>query len=144
MKRLRFGLSCGLLLAASIACGQEVELGHPAPRAPELAPHPADIDPSTVAPEVYMYLQDLRRRDDPAQSVRRKAEARAEQRASRLQAMKWYGFSNARPQTSTVPMMSGVYSPAWSGNGFDRYDWSTIAGPIATMRIQHQHYDIRR
>src|SRR5215211_1911033 len=56
-----------------------------------------------VTPEVWLYTQEWRRHDDPAQAVRRKAEARAAGRIQRLEAMRWFGFSNARPQASVTP-----------------------------------------
>jgi hypothetical protein len=97
------------------------------------APLPA-LSPESMTPEMYLYLQDQRRHDDPAQAVRRKAEMRAAQRMDRIAAMKWFGMSNARPQAATVPMM-GVYSPAWIGNGYDRYDWVGGNGSTATVVI---------
>jgi len=76
----------------------------------------------TVTPDLWLYSQEWRRHDDPAQAVRRKAEARTAERIQRLAAMKWYGFSNARPQAAVTPFMS-IYSPTWVGNGPERYDW---------------------
>jgi hypothetical protein len=93
-------------------------------RAP-LAGDPASPSISTlpvVTPEVWVYSDQWRRHDDPAQAVRRKAEARSAQRADRLAAMKWYGFSNARPQAAALPFTSR-YAPVWIGNGYHRHDW---------------------
>lgn len=87
------------------------------------------LQPPATTPEMWYYSQELRRHDDPQQAVRRRAEFAAQQRAMRLAAMKWYGFSNARPTVSQIPTM-GVYSPSWVGNGYDRYDW--VAGRAAT------------
>jgi hypothetical protein len=49
-------------------------------------------------------------------------------------------MSNSRPVASTTPFM-GVYSPAWVGNGGDRYDWVGLGwgrtgytGPALTWR----------
>jgi hypothetical protein len=97
--------------------------------------------PQTITPEMWFYSQELNRHDDPAQAVRRKAEIRAAQRMQRIAAMKWFGFSNARPQASTTPMM-GVYSPAWIGNGYDRYDWAGASWPSTAVIIEN--YEIRR
>jgi hypothetical protein len=94
-----------------------------------------------VTPEVWLYSQEWRRHDDPAQAVRRKAEIRAAGRLARLEAMRWYGFSNARPPASVTPFM-GVYSPAWSGNGSDRYDWIGGWWPATTVRVEN--YEVRR
>jgi len=95
-----------------------------------------------VTPEVWLYTQEWRRHDDPAQAVRRKAEARTASRMQRLESIKWFGFSNARPQASVTPFM-GVWSPAWSGNGYDRYDWVGAGwSPATTVRVEN--YEIRR
>jgi hypothetical protein len=89
----------------------------------------------TITPELWLYSQEWRRHDDPAQAVRRKAEARTAQRMERLEAMRWYGFSNIRPQASVTPFMS-TYSPAWIGNGYDRYDWVNGRYAPTVVRIE--------
>ena len=101
-----------------------------------------ELTPSQMTPEMYLHLQEQRRHDDPKQAVRRKAEARSASRDARISAMKWYGMSNARPQANPVPFM-GTYSPAWIGNGGDRYDWYGIRWPSVTLRID-QNYELRR
>jgi hypothetical protein len=86
--------------------------------------------------EMWMYLHEEQRHDDPAQSVRRKAEYKADQRLSRISAAKWYGYSNSRPEASSIPFM-GDYSPGWTGNGYSRYQWiggSTRYIPYAIIR----------
>jgi hypothetical protein len=83
---------------------------------------PPSLSAPPVTPELWIYAQELQRHDDPAQAVRRKAEIKADQRMSRLAALKWYGMSNSRPDASVTPTM-GIYSPAWIGNGWNRYDW---------------------
>lgn len=138
MHRLHFGLSLGIALAASTAFGQEAELGQPAPVEAQAVDQNGELAPSMVSPEIYLYREEWRRHDDPAQAVRRKAEARSSQRMSRIAAMKWFGFSNARPQASTVPMM-GTYSPAWIGNGYDRYDWAAVGIPSVTLRVERDN-----
>ena len=97
--------------------------------------------PAQVTPEMWIYSQEMRRYEDPQQAVRRKAELRASQRAARLAAMKWFGFSNARPQANPVPFMS-AYSPAWVGNGPDRYDW--VGGTVQPRPIMLQNFEINR
>lgn len=92
--------------------------------------------PAQVTPEMWIYSQEMRRYDDPQQMIRRRAELKASQRDARLAAMKWFGFSNARPQANPVPFMS-VYSPTWVGNSFDRYDWAGGSGPPTTVLLQN-------
>jgi len=94
-----------------------------------------------VTPELWIYSQEQRRHDDPAQAVRRKAEVQADQRISRLSAMKWYGLSNSRPQASPIPTM-GIYSPGWVGNGWNRYDWMPVG--TASMNVYLNSYPIPR
>src|SRR5262245_30745910 len=115
MYRWLFALPLLALGFAPQALGQGGNVRKEADREKQLVP-------AQVTPEMWMYNQELRRYEDPQQAVRRKAELKASQRSARLAAMKWYGFSNARPQANPVPFMS-VYSPAWVGNGPDRYDW---------------------
>lgn len=81
----------------------------------------SDLQPN-MSPELWLYSQQVRRHDDPAQAVRRNAEQKAAQRTARLNSMHWFGYSNSRPQASGVPFMS-VYSPVWIGNGYNPYDW---------------------
>jgi hypothetical protein len=125
-------------LAPPVAHPNELRPAQPAPAA-------TAIDPAsqTVPPELWYYSEQVRRHDDPAQAVRRKAELRAEQRMGRIAAMKWFGFSNARPQASPIPMM-GAYSPAWVGNGLDPYDWVGVSWPSTALRIENYNYDVRR
>ena len=134
---------------------EEVEEVAQAPRpATTLAPPvvraaPQQVAPAihgngpTMPPEMWLYSEQIRRHDDPAQAVRRKAELRAEQRMGRLAALKWFGFSNARPQASPIPMMGG-YSPVWIGNGRDRYDWVGAAWPETAVLIDNYNFDVRR
>jgi len=131
-----------LLSSASIATAQQ-------PRVPKTsstaatthAPaRPSSTSPSltlpTVTPELWVYAQELQRHDDPAQAVRRKAESKADQRISRLAALKWYGQSNSRPDASPIPFMS-AYSPSWIGNGWERYDWSAFGIPSLSIRVEN-------
>jgi len=101
-----------------------------------------ELHPNQVTPEFYLYMQEIRRHDDPKQAIRRKAEAKTAARDARIAAMKWYGMSNARPQANPVPFMS-TYSPTWIGNGYDRYDWYGIYRPSVTLRVD-QDYELRR
>jgi hypothetical protein len=55
----------------------------------------ADVQPT---PEMWFYVQERRRYDDPRTAVRRKAEYRAQQRQQRIAAMKAFGDSKQRPR----------------------------------------------
>ena len=68
-----------------------------------------------ATPEMWFYEQQLRQYKDPKAAVREKANLRAEQRQARVESMKWFGFSNSRPQASSDPY-HGDYSPRWTSN----------------------------
>ncbi|QDU98424.1 hypothetical protein [Lignipirellula cremea] len=93
----------------------------------------------TLTPELWLYLQELRRQEDPMQAVRRNAEARADQRRHRIASSKWFGVSNSRPLASPTPFM-GTYSPRWHGNGPNGtwvgqgQPWTAILVPYADRR----------
>ncbi len=93
-----------------------------------------DQPAATVSPtvEMWFYEQERTRYDDPKGAVRRKAEARAAQRAGRLASMKWYGMSNSRPVVATTPMF-GTYSPSWVSNTADPFRWRATA-PTVVVR----------
>ena len=64
--------------------------------------------------EMRFYEQQLREYLNPKLAVRRKAEFQTQQRQNRLAAMRWFGFSNARPLAGPDPV-NGDYSPYWTG-----------------------------
>jgi hypothetical protein len=75
-------------------------------------------------PEMWLYEQQLREYLDPGMAVRRNAEFRSAQRRNRMASLKWFGFSNQRPNASPDPY-NGEYSPAWVGSsGLYPYRWS--------------------
>jgi hypothetical protein len=87
---------------------------------------------TTTTPDMWYYTQERERHDNPHQAVRRKAEFVAQQRAMRIESMKWFGMSNARPTASTTPFMD-EYSPAWVGNGYHPYQWVGVGSPSAVI-----------
>lgn len=95
---------------------------------------------ANVTPEMWLYLQQLQRHDDPQQAVRRKAEQRAAAREGRLIARRWFGLSNARPTANPIPIMS-TYSPFWAGNDSDPQRWNG-AGP-SVIRIDRETTTLR-
>lgn len=123
------GLLClaGMLMTERASAQDPVSLDRPVTDA-----RLADVTPS-MSNDLWLYLHEQRRADDPKQAIRRKAELKAEQRRQRLAAMKWYGLSNSRPTATTMPFM-GTYSPTWVGNSGLPYGWSSgrnFPAPVA-------------
>jgi hypothetical protein len=127
MHRWQIALSLVVVGFASHASGQ-------GPNARKEADARKTLVPAQVTPEMWIYSQEMRRYEDPQQMVRRKAEVKSAQRNGRLAAMKWFGFSNSRPQANPVPFM-GAYSPTWVGNGYDRYDWVSTSWPAGNVFV---------
>ena len=91
----------------------------------------ATISSGEVAatPDMWFYEQYRREHLDPKLAVRRKAEFRAAQRQSRIAAMRWFGFSNQRPQCSSDPW-HGDWSSVWrSNNGTHPLQWNGVGRP---------------
>lgn len=99
----------------------------------------AALDESITAysshPEMWIYLQEQKRYNDPRAAVRRNAEAKGEQRQARLASMKWFGYSNSRPSASPTPTM-GTYSPFWSGNTWNPHMWAGIGSSPSTVELR--------
>jgi hypothetical protein len=138
MQRLTL-IAAALTLIAPSAFAQG-----PAPRTAQVAAvkrneAPTQLQTPSMAnltPEMWLYLQERDRYDDPAQAVRRKAEDRATQRNHRMAARKWFGFSNTRPTASPLPIM-GSYSPFWAGNDIDPNRWNGI-GPATIIETEER------
>ncbi|HVX09831.1 MAG TPA: hypothetical protein VHC22_01395 [Pirellulales bacterium] len=77
---------------------------------------------SEMTPEMWLYTQEMHRREDPKEAVRRKAEFRTAQRQRRMAAREWFGYSNARPAVNPDPFSGGSYSAHWSANNAMRPD----------------------
>src|SRR5262245_44393214 len=113
MKRSAYACLALVLVCGSVAVAQQPLRGGVHPMAtlqPPTAPSQTgfstpNVSLPSVTPDVWLYSQEWQRHDDPAQAVRRKAEARSAARTQRLEAMRWFGFSNARPQASVTPFM---------------------------------------
>lgn len=93
------------------------------------------IDAEEVTPEMWLYMQEMRRYDDPLQAVRRNAATRAAHRRARLAALQWFGFSNIRPHASPIPF-SDVYSPMWISNSWNPYEWTGAGHSWSAVRVE--------
>lgn len=131
MKRLLLGLTfLPAMLVCSVLAAQD-------PDKLNLAngDQGARLNEMAQTEDMWFYMQELRRYDDPQVVIRRKAEKKADQRRQRLASMKWYGYSQSRPSASPTPSM-GVYSPMWIGNGADPYQWIGSAYVTTVLRVE--------
>jgi len=127
------------LLISSVLVAQDLD--RPSrPAVPEQSPAGEQI---AQTEDMWFYLQELRRYDNPQVAIRRKAEKKGEQRRQRLAAMKWFGYSQSRPTASSTPW-TGVYSPNWVGNGADPYHWVGNAYLTTAIRVDTTNADTRR
>jgi hypothetical protein len=99
------------------------------------AQFPEELKAETVTPEMWLYMQEMRRYDDPLQAVRRHAADRAAHRRARLAAMQWFGYSNTRPQANPMPMMD-TYSPTWVSNSWNPYAWIGSGHGWTPIRVE--------
>lgn len=91
----------------------------PASRAP-VASLPAD---GKATPEMWFYQQYQQQYRDPKAMVRARAEFQDNERQRRMASLKWYGFSNSRPQAST-DYINNDNSPRWvSGDALNPSRW---------------------
>jgi hypothetical protein len=121
MKRLVLLAVLALLLPSSFGTAQD-----PVPESEiqyQRSPSDLQVQPG-VSPQMWLYLEEMKRQDDPARAVRRKAEIRAEQRMSRIATRKSLGVSAARPASSVTPFTSAK-SPFSSGS---YYSWAGAGG----------------
>lgn len=84
-----------------------------------------------MTPEMWLYIQETRRHNDPKEAVRRKAQLRSDQRQRRLESQRWFGFMNLRPPANPIPYY-GTYSPSWMGSNRNGYAWYGVGHPYVT------------
>lgn len=89
----------------------------------------------TPTPEMWFYDQERRRREDPSEMIRERAEFRSRQRQQRLAAVRWYGFSNSRPAANSGIFMS-TWSPTWIGNTYDPFAWRGATGNAVVINTR--------
>lgn len=126
MRILLAGIAAFGILMGNLAMAQEVTQEERFTEGQEVA--------ERVSPEMWAYLQELRRQNDPKANARRAAQFKAEQRRLRLASQQWYGYSNLRPIANPMPFM-GTYSPSWAGNSYNENLWYPAYYP-ATVTIQ--------
>ena len=80
-----------------------------------------------MSPEMWLYLHEEQRAEDPQTIVRRKAQEKSAARRNRIAAKRWFGYSAARPRANPTPWTI-QYSPVWVGNGTNPYHWQGNGG----------------
>lgn len=80
-----------------------------------------------MSPEMWLYLHQEQRAEDPQTIVRRKAQAKSAARQNRIAAQRWFGYSAARPRANPTPWTS-QYSAIWVGNGSNPFHWRGNGG----------------
>ena len=66
--------------------------------------------------------------------AQQKAQARGAQRMARLEALRWYGFSNSRPTAAAIPWTT-MYSPAWQTPGGRPFAWHTGSRSVVVHHV---------
>ena len=94
-----------------------------------------EIEADVVTPEMWLYMQEMRRYDNPLEAVRRNAATRASHRRARIAALQWFGFSNIRPQANPIPY-NDVYSPTWTSNSWNPYTWTGAGNAWTAVRVE--------
>ncbi len=118
------------LLLTSAALGQSPTLAPPPPSPSDLHGSAdgdnADLETEKLMermhPDIWLYMQERRRFEDPKNIRRRNAEIRGALRRARINSQKWYGYSASRPQMSPSPF-SDTYGPSWVSNGLNPGHW---------------------
>jgi len=128
---LHLFVACAVAMLAATASAQGIDAkkAEDNPFDPQIAP-----ESMTLTPEMYFYLHEQRRAEDPQMVVRRNAAQKAAARRNRIAAMRWFGYSASRPQASPSPFTSR-YSPTWTGNSTHPYKWVGTSGVTATLPV---------
>jgi hypothetical protein len=130
--------------APAVTAAAEKPAAKTQPSTPAVVPGEIKTTMTTISPgelkatpEMWFYEQYMRQYQDPKMAVRANAEFRANQRQRRLEAMRWFGFSNSRPRVSADPF-NGDYAPVWtSNNSAYPYRWSGVGPTWYIARPEH-------
>jgi hypothetical protein len=90
-----------------------------------------DSTPANPVPETWTYRPSPERTPNFT-LAQQKAQLRGAQRMARLEALRWYGFSNSRPTASALPWTT-MYSPAWQQPGGRPFAWYTSTRPVVII-----------
>jgi len=108
MKRLFFSAAIVCVLASSASAQQPFQITEVEP-GQEVA---EEFATPTMTPEVWLYLQEMKKNENPKALIHRRAAHKAAQRQARLDSRKWYGQSLSRPSLNVTPFTDS-YAPEW-------------------------------
>ena len=80
--------------------------------------------PKSMSSDMWIYLQERKREQDPRYLVRKKAAQKAAARRGRLSSLRAMGYSNSRPVSSPTPFWS-LPTPHFSSTGLS---WTIDGG----------------
>ena len=86
-------------------------------------------DQSSATEDKQWYYGPTGSEAEPKPLGRLRSEQRARQRLTRMESMRWYGFSASRPTASGMPFTT-MYAPAWSRPGGRPFAWYTSQRPV--------------
>lgn len=104
------GTLAAIVLSTLLTTAQAQDFNVVEPRVDAAPEYDSDLvtlpSDSTITPEMWLYVQEMRRYDDPAAAQRRRAEQVAGARRERILSRQWYGVSLSRPTVSPSPTMA--------------------------------------
>jgi hypothetical protein len=115
VRGLRTAFAMVLVATASIVSAQEA-----APKVEQRDAAPGDES---------WYYRSTPERTAPVRLSVLKAQQRGAERMARLEAMRWYGFSNSRPTAAAMPWTT-MYSHAWQQPGGRPFAWHMSTRPV--------------
>ncbi len=97
------------------------------------------VKPDSAAAEKEWYYGPTGEPQEAKTLGRQRAELRARQRLTRMESMRWYGFSASRPTASGIPFTT-MYSPTWTRPGNRPYAWYTSQRPVVVISPYYPTY----
>ena len=87
---------------------------------------------TSMSADLWIYLHEQKKSEDPVYLVRKKAAFKAEQRRLRIATLRWFGHSNSRPVVSPIMF---TFSPHWSGDGWSPFAWTGGGGFWSSIAV---------
>lgn len=137
MKRLSLLTLSVVMLAGSLTCCHSASAQDAAGQDVDA---PTETSTETTGKDWYYGPTENQEKPKEAKSPGRlRAEQRAQQRQNRLETLRWYGISTARPLSSGMPFTS-AYNPSWTRPTGPRYVWQTSYRPRVLVTPHYPSY----